>query len=131
MTGAQALQMGQIWEEEIKSYREIATNIKKFVASFVEPIAKFDVKLAAESPNWVVRLGAACRKVEWTFLKPLVQDFNSQLNTHVVILGAISSLLKLYAEAPFGTSFYWRPPPRKYHFRVADPFATESWLAKV
>ena len=118
LTEAQALQMGQFWEEETKIFRKIATNIETFVANFVESIARFDGKLAAETPNWVARVGAACRKVEWTFLKPLVQDFICQLNTHVLILSATFSMLQLYVGALLGTSLLWRPSSRKYHIEL-------------
>jgi hypothetical protein len=90
---AQALRTEQGMDEELKAYKTVATNIKDLQASFVEKITKFDGTMTVGASNWAERVGLAYRKLEWTFLKPLVQDFKSDLNAQMSILNAISSQL--------------------------------------
>ncbi|KAL3442238.1 hypothetical protein BJX65DRAFT_287194 [Aspergillus insuetus] len=92
---AQALRTEQIWEGELEDYMTVATNIENLLAGFVKKIAKFKGTMTVEDSNWAERLGTAFRKLEWTFLKPLVQDFKSDLNTQMSIMNAISSQLYL------------------------------------
>jgi dsDNA-binding SOS-regulon protein len=91
---AQALRKEQD-SEELKDYMIVTTNIKNLLASFDKKIAKFDGTMIVEDSNWAERLGTAYRKLEWTFLKPLVQDFKFDLNIQISILNAITSQLHL------------------------------------
>ncbi|KAJ0413313.1 hypothetical protein BJY00DRAFT_63803 [Aspergillus carlsbadensis] len=92
---AQAMRKEQVPEGELEGYMTVATNIENLLARFVEKIAKFKGTMTVEDSNWAERVGIAIRKLEWTFLKPLVQDFKFDLNTQMSILNAISSQLHL------------------------------------
>lgn len=85
----QGLQLKDISQESIQEYKEIALNIQKAVNSFKQKLMeKFGDSLAADSNSvqFTKKLKIALSKMEWTYIKSLVEEFQSKMNIQLQIL---------------------------------------------
>ena len=95
----QRLQLKDISQESIQEYKKIALNIQEAVDSFKQKLMeKFGDSLAADSNSvqFTKKLKIALSKMGWTYIKSLVEEFQSSMTFQITILNTLNSHMTMY-----------------------------------
>ena len=96
----QRLQLKDISQESIQEYKGIALNIQQAVDSFKQKLMeKFGDSLAADSNSvqFTKKLKIALSKMGWTYIKSLVEEFQSRMTFQLIILNTFKLDMITYA----------------------------------
>ena len=96
----QRLQLKDISQESIQEYKGIALNIQQAVDSFKQKLMeKFGDSPAADSNSvqFTKKLKIALSKMGWTYIKSLVEEFQSRMTFQLIILNTFKLDMITYA----------------------------------